>query len=167
MAAPLSLNPYQVKALSLLSEAGVQFAIIGGMAMLAHGFDRPTKDLDLLVSRTPESARLLCDLMPKLVEGPLLPITEDELRLPRKLINLPSRQFKEVDILTSIGSLDTEAAWSASRTGMFGPVSARFLDLKELIYTKLAAAEANEAPEAKRRDLADLEVLLDRWRSAA
>ena len=33
-----------------LSEAGIDYAVIGGMALALHGFVRPTQDVDLLVS---------------------------------------------------------------------------------------------------------------------
>jgi hypothetical protein len=34
-----------------LSEAGIPYAVVGGMAMFAHGFRRFTEDVDLLVTR--------------------------------------------------------------------------------------------------------------------
>jgi hypothetical protein len=34
-----------------LAELGIQYAVVGGMAMFAHGFRRFTEDVDILVSR--------------------------------------------------------------------------------------------------------------------
>ena len=34
----------------LLAQAGIPYAIVGGMAMNAHGFKRVTTDVDLLVT---------------------------------------------------------------------------------------------------------------------
>jgi hypothetical protein len=167
MALPVALSPFQNRALRLLTDAGVTFTVVGGIAMQAHGFERQTRDLDILVSREPVPSASLWRLLPLLVEGPAIPLALEQLQLPRKLINLPSQKQKEVDILTSIGALDTEAAVAASRVGLLGSVSARFLDLKELIYTKLVSAEANQAPAARERDLADLATMLARWHGAA
>ncbi len=35
--------------LNAMEEAGVRYAVFGGLAMAAHGFDRGTRDLDLFV----------------------------------------------------------------------------------------------------------------------
>jgi hypothetical protein len=35
--------------LTAMEEAGVRYAVFGGLAMAAHGFDRGTRDLDLFV----------------------------------------------------------------------------------------------------------------------
>lgn len=42
-----------------LNTAGARYVVIGGMAMVLHGFNRGTEDIDLLVDRTVENiARL-------------------------------------------------------------------------------------------------------------
>jgi hypothetical protein len=42
-----------------LNRAGARYIVIGGMAMVVHGFNRGTEDIDLLVDRTVENiARL-------------------------------------------------------------------------------------------------------------
>jgi hypothetical protein len=42
--------------LGALERAGVRYAVIGGLAMAAHGFDRATRDLDLFVA--PDAANV-------------------------------------------------------------------------------------------------------------
>jgi len=44
---------------SALNEAGARYIVIGGMAMVLHGFNRGTEDIDLLVDRTVENTALL------------------------------------------------------------------------------------------------------------
>jgi len=39
-----------------LTDAGADFAVVGGHAVAFHGHPRATKDLDLLVRPTPENA---------------------------------------------------------------------------------------------------------------
>lgn len=39
-----------------LSDAGVEFAVVGGHAVAFHGHPRATKDLDVLLRATPENA---------------------------------------------------------------------------------------------------------------
>ena len=42
--------------LDALERAGVHYAVFGGLAMAAHGFDRATRDLDLFVA--PDAANV-------------------------------------------------------------------------------------------------------------
>lgn len=47
-----------VKALAtLLNDAGVDYALVGGYAIAAHGFVRQSEDIDVLVSSDPENSR--------------------------------------------------------------------------------------------------------------
>ena len=56
--------------LKTLGEAGVQFVVIGGVAMYAHGSTRLTRDLDICYERSPANlerlARALSDYHPRL-----------------------------------------------------------------------------------------------------
>jgi len=42
-----------------LNEYEVKYLIVGGMAVIQHGFTRATEDIDLLVEASPENFRLL------------------------------------------------------------------------------------------------------------
>lgn len=51
--------------LRCLVEAGVEFVVVGGVAAIAHGMDRSTKDLDIVANMTTGNmARLLTALAP-------------------------------------------------------------------------------------------------------
>ena len=39
-----------------LDEAGADYALVGGYAIAAHGFNRFSEDIDILVDATPENA---------------------------------------------------------------------------------------------------------------
>jgi Nucleotidyl transferase AbiEii toxin, Type IV TA system len=41
----------------LLSDAGAQYALVGGYAIAAHGFSRQSEDIDLLVNPSAENSR--------------------------------------------------------------------------------------------------------------
>jgi hypothetical protein len=40
-----------------LEEAGVDYALVGGYAIAAHGFNRFSEDIDILVDPAPENSR--------------------------------------------------------------------------------------------------------------
>jgi hypothetical protein len=43
--------------LRYLNDAGVEYALVGGYALAAHGFGRFTEDIDILVDPSPENSR--------------------------------------------------------------------------------------------------------------
>ena len=48
----VALNEYQSAFVQELQTAGVDFLVIGGLAMQSHGIERETHDLDIFVSRS-------------------------------------------------------------------------------------------------------------------
>lgn len=50
------LNKDFKEMLQCLFEEGVEFLLVGGYAMAAHGFPQATKDIDLWVAATPENS---------------------------------------------------------------------------------------------------------------
>jgi len=54
------MEPSFEKLLVRLADAGVQFVVVGGIAVTLHGYVRLTEDVAILIARTPENiARLL------------------------------------------------------------------------------------------------------------
>jgi hypothetical protein len=60
----------------LLNDAGVQYALVGGYAIAAHGFNRFSEDIDILVNPAADNSRrwvLALSELPDL-DGTLLPL---------------------------------------------------------------------------------------------
>ena len=133
--------------------------------MQAHNIERATYDLDILISRDGANPEKLLPLVANrsAIVSPKLSV--EMLRLPQKLICLPDLENKEVDVLTSIGALNFELALSTSIAVSFGDLMLSVLGLEELIYSKAISASRNEAPEAKMRDLDDMQMLLAHWQA--
>jgi len=53
----------------LLNEAGVEYALVGGYAIAAHGFNRLTEDIDILVNPSVENARRWIVALAELPDG--------------------------------------------------------------------------------------------------
>jgi predicted nucleotidyltransferase len=51
------------KLLQALHTQGVQYLLIGGYALAAHGYQRATTDIDLMVQATPEAGQRLKDAL--------------------------------------------------------------------------------------------------------
>jgi hypothetical protein len=63
----------------LLNEAGAQYMVIGGWAMIQHGFGRTTGDIDLLVDSSSENFAKVQKAMQALPDGAIREVQPDEL----------------------------------------------------------------------------------------
>jgi hypothetical protein len=52
-----------------LREAGVAYALIGGYAIAAHGYNRFSEDVDILVNPAPENTRRWIEALARLPDG--------------------------------------------------------------------------------------------------
>ena len=83
-----------------LTKAGVDFVVIGGIAMLLHGSARLTRDLDILFAADDGNLQALGGVLVAL-EAQLREVTEDIPFLP------DARTLRNVQLLT----LDTTGGW--------------------------------------------------------
>ena len=107
----MSVRPY-VSLLRALADAGVEFAVAGGFAVVLHGVPRMTFDLDIVVDLAADNlSRLVAALRDEGFQ-PRLPVALSELEDPEKrrewietrnliafsLIH-PKRRMEELDVL--------------------------------------------------------------------
>ena len=159
----LALTSYQTEFARELFTARIDFVVVGGRAMQAHGIDRATRDLDIWISRSGDNPDRAYPLLAKRIENLSPKLNANALRGMKKRICLPSTEVKEVDVLTSLGALDFELAFSVGVDVAYGDTRFRVLGLSELIYSKIVSATCNESPQARARDIADFELLLKFW----
>jgi predicted nucleotidyltransferase len=63
-----------------LNDAGARYVLIGGFAVIAHGGDRFTKDIDLLVDDSPENVARLRQALAVLPDNAVADVADDDLR---------------------------------------------------------------------------------------
>ncbi len=68
-----------------LTERGVQFIVCGGVAVVLHGVERMTLDLDLVVEMSRENLQRLIDAMRALNLTPRVPVPPEDLLSPEKV----------------------------------------------------------------------------------
>jgi hypothetical protein len=141
----------------VLSEAKVEFVVIGGMAVVTHGHPRATADLDVCYARSPENHRRLVSALapihPRLRGAPEeLPFIWDERTLKNGLNFTLATDLGELDLLGEVTGIGGYAnmALSADPLTLFGH-EVKVIDLKTLIRSKAAAGRP--------KDLLDLEAL--------
>lgn len=62
-----------------LNETGAKYVVIGGWAVIQHGFERTTSDVDLLVDSSPENFRRIQSAMLRLPDGAIREVQPDDL----------------------------------------------------------------------------------------
>jgi len=69
-----------------LDEAGVRFILVGGIAVVAHGYGRLTRDLDLVIELEADIVRRAFVALGSLGYSPTVPVTAAGLADPRQRI---------------------------------------------------------------------------------
>jgi hypothetical protein len=146
--------------LRALTEANVEFILVGGVAATAHGSARLTRDVDVVYSRTPANvsklARALAAHRPYLRGAPAgLPFSFDEATIGRGLNFTLTTALGDLDLLGEItgGGTFDDLRPHTTRLRLFD-LDVLCLDLEWLIRVKRAAGRPRDL-EA----LAELEAL--------
>lgn len=143
--------------LEALAAGQVEFLVVGGVAVIAHGHSRLTEDLDVCYRRTPGNlerlAAALAPLRPTLRGAPAgLPFVLDARTLRSGLNFTLESEAGDIDLLgelTGVGGYD-ELIADAVEAEVYGR-SIRIMSLDALERAKRAAGRA--------KDLADLEAI--------
>jgi hypothetical protein len=135
-----------------LNEARARYLVVGGVAVIAHGYVRVTKDLDLVLDLSAESLNLSLQALASLGYRPINPVDIFEFADPEKrrdwtenrnmvVFNLVSDRFPDVviDIFTNEPfAFDVE--YDAASWREFAPgIAARVVALETLIALKTQA----------------------------
>ncbi len=111
--------------LEVLYDAGVEFVIVGGVALVLRGSGRVTVDLDICYARDPENLRRLATALaphhPHLRGAPPdLPFLWDDRTLSSGLNFTLTTDLGDIDVLgeiTGIGGFDKVVALSSALAG--------------------------------------------------
>lgn len=151
--------------LRILSDAGVEFIVVGGVAAAVHGSARATFDLDVVYRRTPENIqRLVLALTPyhPYLRGapPGLPFRWDAATITQGLNFTLTTDVGALDLLGEItggGSYEALAP-STEVIRAFG-IECRLLDLNRLIEVKRAVGRPKDF-----ETVAELEIIREERR---
>jgi hypothetical protein len=148
--------------LGVLSDEGVQFIIVGGVAARAHGSARVTQDIDLSYSRTPDNlARIVRALAPyePYLRGapPGLPFEWSVKMLQAGLNFTLTTTLGDIDLLGEIvgGGRYEDLLPHSTSVSLFGRETL-LLDLPWLIHVKRAAGRVKDLEV-----VAELEALME------
>ena len=148
---------------SALNERELRYVVVGGTAVVLHGYVRLTVDLDLVVDPAPAASRHAVEALTGLGLRPRLPVDPsafadpDQRRIWVEERNLrvfsmwdPDDPLREVDLFVE-EPIPFEDLWQRSVEVKVGSVSVRVASKTDLIRMKRLAGRP--------RDLEDIEAL--------
>lgn len=143
-------NPDFKDMLSILSEAEIDFLLVGAYAMACHGYPRATGDLDLWVRADPQTAPKVFRALAEF-GAPMHDLKVEDLSTPGVVFQIgvaPSR----IDILTSITGVQFEDAWENRMPIEIEGLSIHVIGRDDLIQNKRAIGRPKDIADAETLD---------------
>lgn len=153
------MTPFDLRGLvGALNSHGVEFIVIGGVAVGAQGFVRATEDLDIVPDPDPGNLAKLIDVLAEL--GATLP-TADGRRFDPEDDGGAVRRGANVTADTSLGALDVIqiARGVPSYSQLTEDADDAEIDGEPIRVCSLAKLRAMKRAQGRHIDLADLEGL--------
>ncbi len=135
--------------LALLNRHGVEYAVVGSVALAHHGRPRYTKDLDLLVQVAPGNAQRLMAALTEFGFGSV-GLKKDDFLEVGAIIQLGYEPVR-IDLMTSLLGVTWSEIADSRETMDFGGVLAPVIGREQFIKAKRASG--------RKSDLGDLERL--------
>lgn len=143
------MNTKQISLLTAFAAAKVEYAVVGGVAVNAHGYMRATNDLDIFIRPTEENARAAFNAL--LALGvPLDGLQPSDLLDEEENLRFGPEE-DHIDILASIGEMPFDQVWRNRIETEVEGLSVAFISKPDLIE--------NKRQVGRLRDLADAEEL--------
>ena len=149
------------RVLAALERAGVRYLVVGGVAVVLHGFLRTTADLDLVIQLDPANVRRALDALTDLDYQPRAPVPAASFAEPairRQWIREKNLRvfslgtaggFLEVDLFVE-EPFDFEAVYARAVRVPLGEVEVAVVGRSDLIALKRSAGRPLDLEDAER-----------------
>jgi predicted nucleotidyltransferase len=142
----IQLPPDFKEFLKLLNSRKVEYLLIGGYSVGYHGYPRPTGDLDIWISKTPDNAERALEVLQEFgFSCPVELLQEDN-----QLVRMGISPFR-IEILTTIDGVSFADCYAERVRGELDGVEVNVISLPKLRENKKASARS--------KDIMDLENL--------
>jgi len=143
------MNEKQISLLAAFLAAKVDYAVVGGIAVNAHGYVRATNDLDIFIRPTEENARAAFAAL-RALGIPLGELQPTDLLSDQDNLRFGPAE-DHIDILASIGEMPFDQVWRNRIETLVEGLPVPFISKADLIE--------NKRQVGRLRDLADVEAL--------
>ncbi|MBA2380448.1 MAG: nucleotidyltransferase [Blastocatellia bacterium] len=137
----------------LLNSNGVKYLLIGGYAVIVHGYVRSTSDIDLMVSREPANAERCARALAEFGFGESTLSSELFSTEEDSLVRIGSPPV-QIEILNYLKGLEFDEAYARRKKVKVEDIEIDVISLEDLIR--------NKTEVARRQDLLDVEKLQER-----
>jgi hypothetical protein len=132
-----------------LEEEGVEYALVGGYALAAHGFNRFTEDIDILVNPAADNSRRWVLALSRLPDGAAKELAaEDDVFAGDHRYAIRINDEFTVDVMPSIAGLSWNEMQPHVVTTKIDDTAVRVLDLRGLLKTKQGARPKDQMDRA-------------------
>ena len=131
---------------------GVEYLVVGGHEVNAHGLPRLTKDLDVFIQSSPEKSESVFRALVRF-GAPLVDVTASDFHGHPDEVFQIGVEPNRIDVMQAISAVDFAGAWE--RRSVFeveAGIHAPFVSLDDLL--------ANKIESGRLQDLADVERLI-------
>jgi hypothetical protein len=142
----MPVNPDFRDLFAALSDAGVEYLLVGGYALAVHASPRFTKDLDVWVDATAENAERVWAALVAF-GAPLGELSRSDLATPGVVFQMgvpPNR----IDVLTAIDGVAFRDAWAERIETAYGDVKVPVIGRRHLVLNKRASGRPQDAVDA-------------------
>lgn len=134
--------------IELCLSKGVEFVVVGGYALAAHGAPRFTEDIDLLIRVSEDNASKLA-LVLKDFGLDQTTIAREDFLVPNQIIQF-GRKPNRIDILTAIDGVTWDDVWSSKTQIKIGLHTCWAIGVNELIRNKRASGRPQDLADVFR-----------------
>ncbi|MEY2916605.1 MAG: hypothetical protein RIS73_319 [Bacteroidota bacterium] len=136
--------------IAALNLSDTEYLVVGGYAVIIHGYYRTTQDLDIWVNKTPENYKKVGKAF-AIFGMPMFDMSIENFMSDEFDVFSIGRSPIRIDVITSLKGLDFNDAFKNALTKEIEGLKVNFLKLEDLITAKKASA--------RHKDLDDIEKL--------
>lgn len=136
--------------ISALNKADVRYVLVGGMAVLLHGYMRTTGDMDIWVEQTKENYKKVVRAF-EIFQMPVFDMTVEKFLSKDYDVWSFGREPVRIDLMTEVKGITFDVAYEKSKIYEESGIPIRYLHLSNLIQAKKASGRF--------KDLDDIENL--------
>lgn len=129
-----------------LNSHGVEYVLVGGLAMGLHAQPRFTGDMDILVRPEPENAERVVQALATFGLGSL-GVTPADILQEGTWLQFGVRPYR-IDLLNSLTGVETEQVWKQRVAAVLDGVPIAVIDKESLLRNKLAAGRPKDLADA-------------------
>ena len=147
---------------AILAAARIRFVLVGGLALVLHGLDRLTADVDLVIDLSTESARAAVEALTAAGYRPLAPV--DPVALADPLQRREWQTVRNMQVFSFWDSTNTrptvdvmlespipfEDLWAAASAVNVAGHEIRVASIQHLVRMKAAAGRAQDLVDIER-----------------